>query len=132
MIRRPKSKDFNESTRWARYGCRVFWTFPGEYEGYDSFIKFKPECPYPLLFNKVDEQEIEIFLMSNLNTSIAHLNLKTLAGDVGLKFHKYALANAHINLRDWLCGYVEKAWEERRREDAIFDGADWWEKVFTL
>ena len=132
MIRRPKLKNFRESTTWERYDCRGFWTFPGEYEGYDSFVMFKPECPYPLLFNKRDEQEIHIFLMTNLNTSIAYLNLKMLAGDVGLKFRKYARANAHMNLRDWLCEYLEKAWDERRREDAIFDGPDWWEKVFTL
>jgi hypothetical protein len=74
---------------------------------------------------------MDIFLMPNLDTSIAHLNLKTLAGEVGLKFHKYAMANSHVSLREWLCGYLERAWEERRREDAIFDGVEWWEKVFT-
>jgi hypothetical protein len=130
MIRRPKLKDFKETTTWTRYGVQTYWTFPGEYEGYDSFVKFQG-CPYPLLFNQVDQKEIDIFLMPNLDTSIAHLNLKTLAGEVGLKFHKYARANSHVSLREWLCGYLERAWEERRREDAIFDGVEWWEKVFT-
>ena len=131
MIKRPKLKDFKETTIWARHGVQTFWTFPGEYEGYDSFIKFA-NSPYPLLFNHVDIREMDIFLMPNLDTSIAHLNLRTLAGDAGAKFHKYAKKNSHVSLREWLLRYLERAWEEKRREDAIFDGVDWWIKVFTI